>query len=381
MEILLHQGNGHSDLHELVPAVHLLAFRIHIVPFRIQPQQTEPSVGAERFEEFLKDHGKTLGLRHCRPHDIIVIGNVVPVERAVKETGALFSVLRGLAPDRVLFFLRAFCQIQFISQVEKPCHLIPCIQGSRPSGLVIGGNTHMSADHFRGIEQTEAGLDHGAVEGVCIVACPVLGNIAQHSRIEPGAAAGTALYKDIGISVFQPSEDIVQTKDISVESFPFLFRRQKGGADVCKGAVHIPFDIVDHSFFQVGVQHLFQIGPHVFTGQIQKVFVPALCHRIAGHMERPVRMGLIETAFPADRLGLKPESEFQPVFPDDLRRGPDPAGQLFFIAGPVAHGTAAVIACPEPAVIQHEEFHSQFFCKGRLFCDLVQIHIIIHAFP
>ena len=144
-------------------------------------------MGAQWIEEFLEDNGQAFILCHDRPHDVVVIWHIVAEKGSVRESGALLFMFFCLTPDRFFFIFGTFCQIQLITEIEKPRCLIPRVQGRGPSGLVIRSDADMGSDHFRRIDQAEAGLDQGTVECICVVACPVLGYIVQHTWIKSGA--------------------------------------------------------------------------------------------------------------------------------------------------------------------------------------------------
>ena len=91
-----------------------------------------------------------------------------------------------------------------------------------------------------------------------------------------------------------------------MEHLPLPVGGQGGGPDVCKTAVHVPFDIGHRRTGQYGFQLAVDVVADLLAGEIQHQLTPAPGLGAVGLAQSPVRMGPEEVAVFADHLRLNP---------------------------------------------------------------------------
>ena len=103
----------------------------------------------------------------------------------------------------------------------------------------------MAAHGSDGIAEGGAILDFQPLNGIGIVAAPDLGEIVEHSRIKPSAAAAAALKEHLGEFGCQPFQQSIQTQHIPVGCFSLTLRGEHTAVNIRQASVHVPLHIAD----------------------------------------------------------------------------------------------------------------------------------------
>lgn len=175
------------------------------------------------------------------------------------------------------------------------------LNGDGSPGLTVGNITDVGAHGRRWVDETRAELDREPRERVRVVARPYLGEVLQHARVEPPAAARAALPEHVRKSGGELLEDAVETEHIGVIGawvgqlvqstigVPLDIRDRCRGENICHGR--------DHEVL------------NVTTTNVKNELAAALGARIRSSGECPIWVLLVQGRVRANHLGLEPETE------------------------------------------------------------------------
>ena len=134
-----------------------------------------------------------------------------------------------------------------------------------------------------------------------------MGRVIEHARVKTAAAAAAALDHDMGITLMQSFQEIIQSQDVIVEDGSLVISR--GRIDVRDTAVVIPFDIFNIGLVQY-IADLFKNTVHYFfSGKVQDQLASADQRLAAGDDHGPVRMLSVQMTVFADHFRFDPDAE------------------------------------------------------------------------
>ena len=226
--------------------------------------------------------------------------------------------------------------------------------------------------HRRGwVDQGGPVLDLHPVSRVGIVRLPALRHVVEDPGVEPATATGAALKEDLGVTLGQPVEQVVEAEDVAVADLTLVLRRGGHGEDLGQVPVEVPLDVVDVDLVQ-NLAHLVEdVVDDLWPAEVEDELVPGEGHPPTRFVDRPVGVLLVEFGVHGDHLRLEPEAELHPggvglachPFEVDLLTIDEPVPQRGVVVVPVA----------KPAVVEDEHLNPQ---RLGLLDDLVELLVV-----
>ena len=128
--------------------------------------------------------------------------------------------------------------------------------------------------------------------------------------------------------------------------------------------VHVPFHVGQTGLVDDPSHIVNDVIPNFRLGQIQKKLMPSE-NRGKVIPEDPVRMCPVEIRVHVDAFRFEPKAKLHSQIPDFPGQTAKALRKLLQIHRVVTQTGLIIVTLAEPAVIQHEQFASQFFCRLR----------------
>ena len=219
------------------------------------------------------------------------------------------------------------------------------------------------------------------VNGMIVVADPVLRIVGEHGRVKTSASSAAALEQNIRVGFDNSVHHPVQTKNITMIDLALLFCRKLIGPDIGKGTVDIPFYVENVGAVKNRIYFLNQIILHIPAAHIENHLIAAAHCMAARNLHSPFRVGTVKVAVFRNHFRLKPDAEFHSQLMNLIHQLMQAAFNLIFIHIPVAKAAVVVIPFSEPAVIHNKKVNAHFFCRSGNFHQLYVVKIHKGRFP
>lgn len=152
-------------------------------------------------------------------------------------------VHRYLFADERAFFIGHLVEVEFVAEGAGERHDSAGGEGGGPVRLVVRTVRNVRPYGGGGVEHAAAVLDFQPLDRVGVVAGPDLGDVIEHPRIEPAAAAGTAFDQQFRVAFQQLLVEFVHAEYVTVADFHLAGGGHGGGADFGEVAVGVPLNL------------------------------------------------------------------------------------------------------------------------------------------